>query len=95
MNQTIRVYNESILYEQIPDVSVAIGLNPPEHCKFATIQAEGGDVRYRSDGNDPTSAEGTVLFDGQILEFYGKLLDIKFVDVLAPSKLNVEYFKTR
>lgn len=94
MIQVIDAYNESNGYVQVASVAAATGVGAiPAHTKAVYIQPEGGDVRWRDDGADPTAAAGMILSDGQILKYIGKIADIKFIDIAGPAKLNVTFYK--
>ena len=61
-------------FEQITVSSTAIGVtaslikNGNYEVKSATITAEGGSIRVRTDGTNPTSAVGHLIQDGDIIE---------------------------
>lgn len=60
----------------------------------AFISAEGGDMRYRLDGEDPTAESGHLLKDGNTLDLNSIYLIRKFkvINVAeTPSKLSVSY----
>ncbi len=48
-------------FQEITDMSTAVGLTVPAAAYAAHVQALGGDVFYRLDGTDPTAAIGTKL----------------------------------
>jgi len=87
-------YGDPNGYVQIPAVVVATGLGTiPAHTKVAYIQPIGGDVRWRDDGVDPTAAVGMSLPDGSVMEYVGKLSDLKFIDNGGAAKINAIYYK--
>lgn len=65
----------------------------PQDSKIAYIQVEGGDVKYRDDGTNPTAANGMRLYDGSVLEYSGTLSALKFILASGAPKLNVTYYK--
>jgi hypothetical protein len=81
-------------YQQITDVSSAIGLTVPAGTAFALITPETQAVRWRMDGVDPTSTVGYPLPNGGELQLTAaQLTAIKFIEQAASAKLNVYYFK--
>lgn len=86
--------HEALGYEQIVDLSTAVGLTVPRGAKFALIQAEGANVRWRDDGTAPTATVGMLLSttsDG--LWFTGDLRAVRFIQTTAGAKLNVSYYR--
>lgn len=71
--------------------SVAVGIAPAQYAAQASIQAEGGDVRWRDDGTDPTSSVGMLLKANAILNYSGDLSAIKFIAV-GSGQLNVSTY---
>ena len=60
----------------------------------AFISAEGGDMRYRLDGEDPTAESGHLLKEGNTLDLNSIYLIRKFKVINAtetPGKLTVSY----
>lgn len=92
---SIKSFEEPLGYEQVLNASLAAAtvLNFPAHTKVAYVQAEGGAVRYRDDGTDPAAGVGMLLVDGAVLEYSGKLSDLKFIEENGTPKLNVSYYK--
>lgn len=80
-------------YQQITDVSAAVGLTVPDGATLAVIQAEDQAVRYRDDGTDPTASVGMVIAEGQELVYNGDLSAITFIETTASAKLNVSYYR--
>lgn len=80
-------------FEQIDDLSAAVGLTPPDGCVLALIQATGKAVTWRDDGVDPTSSVGMLLSDGALMEYAGALHAIKFIETDASAILNVTYYR--
>lgn len=66
--------------------------NPPS---YAIIRVEGGDVRYRDDGTDPTSSAGMLLKDLESLEYSGDFSAIKFIAVAGSPTLHVAFYGQR
>lgn len=79
-------------FQQITDLSSAVGLTVPAGSKFALIVPETQDVRWRDDGTDPTSSVGMIIAAKGTLEYAGDLDAIKFIESAASAKLNVSYY---
>lgn len=63
----------------------------------AVITVEDDQVRYREDGTDPTSSEGTLLEVGDVLSYtnanYETILNqVKFIRVTGDAKLKIHYY---
>lgn len=79
-------------FENIPDLSSAIGLTVPEDATRAIIQAETADVRWRDDGTDPDETTGILLEAGAALVYRGNLGALKFIGIEPYATLNVSYY---
>ena len=79
-------------YQQITDVSSAVGLTVPTGANFAIIQAEAQTVRWRDDGTDPTATVGMQIIADQDIFYSGNLDKIKFFEAAASAILNVAYY---
>ncbi len=87
-------------YQQITDVSSAVGLTVPAidpnglnaRPSIALITPEGQAVRWRDDGVAPTSTVGMPLAAGVTLQYDGDLSKIKFIEQTATAKLNISYY---
>lgn len=79
-------------YQQITSLSSAAGLTVPEGAKYALIQAESKDVRWRDDGTAPTGSVGMVLTAGGGMWYDGDLSALLFIQTAASAKLNVLYY---
>jgi len=62
-------------FEEIYVYDSPVGLNPAlyspavgQSASNAFVTSEGGDMRFRVDGNDPTPSTGHLLLDGDMLE---------------------------
>jgi hypothetical protein len=70
----------------------------PANAIGALITVEGDQVRFRSDGTAPTSAEGHLLNVDDVLSFVGAnfqevLETIQFIRVTGDATLRITYFK--
>jgi hypothetical protein len=80
-------------FQQITNLTAAVGLTVPEGALIALIQAETQSVRWRDDGTDPTAGVGNVITADSILLYTGKLSAIKFIQATATAKLNVSFYR--
>jgi len=73
-------------------------LNTVQSLKFkgraALIQAEGDDIRWRDDGEDPDATTGMLLLDGTDMFYTGDLTKLRFIESTGNGILNVSYYKT-
>lgn len=82
-------------YEQIDDLSTAVGLTVPTDAQLAIIRVSGQSVRWRDDGTDPTAAIGMPLAANEPFNYNGDLHAIQFIEVSAGAVLDVSYYKNR
>lgn len=83
----------SLGHQQVTSLSSSASLTVPAGAVYCTLQAETQNVRYRGDGTAPTTAVGTLLYAGaNAIDYVGDLTKLRFIEVLATAKLNVEYF---
>lgn len=80
-------------YQQITDLSSAVGLTVPEGTVLAIIQPETQNVRWRDDGTNPTASVGMVLAAGNSAVYNGGFAALKFIETAVSAKLNVSYYK--
>lgn len=100
MALTLKAVTSCIGYQQITDLSSAVGLTVPTTDKngskqqptFALIVAETQAVRWRDDGTSPTASVGMPLAVGVPLQYDGDLTNIKFIQQTASAKLNISYY---
>lgn len=80
-------------YQQITDLSSAVGLTVPAGTIFALVTPETQAVRWKGDGTNPTAAVGYPLAAGNELEIdAADLGSFKFIEQTASASLNVVYF---
>lgn len=85
-------------YQQITDVSAAVGLSlvgAAANGVRALITATDQDVRWRDDGVNPTASVGMPLTAGSTLPYEGSLSAIRFIESAAGAKLNVTIYGQR
>lgn len=82
-------------YEQVTGLSTAKALTVPSGARYALLQAEGKNIRWRDDGTAPTSTVGMVLTAGDPGFWYNgdALAALSFVEVESTAVLNVSYYK--
>lgn len=85
-------YDKALGYQQITDVSSAVGLTIPAGTTRALIQAQTQPVRWRDDGTNPSATVGMTLSVGSTLDYTGSLPAIKFIEVAASAVLNIAYY---
>lgn len=82
-------------YEQITDLSSAVGLTPPSaYIDLTLIQVEAQAVRWRDDGDAPTSTVGVPLAVGVIFPYNGDPRSIQFIESSAGAILNISYYRS-
>lgn len=67
----------------------------PSNAAYAYIQADGGDLRWRDDGTDPTSTVGHYLAANDDLWYVVDRLPIRFIrdtDEAETTNLHVTYY---
>jgi hypothetical protein len=80
-------------YQQITNLSAAVGLTVPTGARRALVIAETQAVRWRADGTDPSATVGMPLAVATVLDVaLTNLAVIKFFEQAASAKLNVHYF---
>ena len=82
-------------YQQIISPSASIGLvlptdKPPP--RIAVIQVLSQNVRWRDDGNAPTSSVGMQLAVGNDILYTGDLDTIRFIEESAGAEININYY---
>ena len=86
-------------YHQILNASIVTALTCPGNGRIVSIQADGGGVRYRPDGVNPTNTVGVLLVDKEIhtliMGGFGKIQDIKIIEQtpLAGAKVSIVTYK--
>lgn len=91
-SKTVQGYAEPAGYVQIT-CATATGLTVPDFAKYALIQPEAQNVRWRDDGTNPTAAIGQIIVANDTLVYSGKLTAIKFIEVTGTAKVNVTFYK--
>ncbi|MDP3786757.1 MAG: hypothetical protein Q8R05_04305 [Candidatus Omnitrophota bacterium] len=90
------IVHEELAVDYTPVALTPSVYNPPSgpSATFAIIHAEGGAMRYRDDGQNPTQSFGALLEDGDIVElpsiYHIKNFRVVKTDVDA-GKITVTY----
>ena len=100
MAMNIKAVTTCMGYQQITDLSSAVGLTVPvlapdgsnQKPTFALIICETQGIRWRDDGTSPSASVGMILAAGVPLQYDGDLNKIKFIEQAASAKLNVSYY---
>jgi hypothetical protein len=100
MAMNIKAVTTCLGYQQITDLSSAVGLTVPllapdgsnQKPTFALIICETQGVRWRDDGTAPTASVGMPLAAGVPLQYDGDLNKIRFIQQTASAKLNISYY---
>lgn len=100
MATTLKAITTRLGYQQITDLSSAVGLTVPARdvngllCTptIALITPETQGVRWRDDGVAPTASVGMPLAAGVTLQYDGDLSRIQFIQQTASAKLNITYY---
>jgi hypothetical protein len=80
-------------YVQITNLTAAVGLGTiPTGARYAVIQPEGQQVRWRDDGSSPAAGVGMQIPLGKELLYDGDLTALKFIQDAATAKLNVVFY---
>lgn len=81
-------------YEQLTVAGSSIGLaSIPDTCNFVLISVEGAPVRFRDDGTAPTSSVGTLLNDGDRVEYADRPSALRFIRTTSTSAtVNAAYY---
>ena len=100
MSINLNAITVCIGYQQITDLSAAVGLTVPAIDKsglkqmptIALITPLTGNVRWRDDGTNPTASIGMPLAAGVTLQYDGNLRGIKFINNGGTAELNISYY---
>ena len=79
-------------YQQITNVSSAVGLTVPSGATRALIAPLTKDIRWRDDGTNPTASVGMPVTAGTYLSYDGDLNRIQFIETSASAELNITYY---
>jgi hypothetical protein len=78
-------------YQQV-NVSGVVDLEPPNGARVALIVVESHGVRFRDDGEDPTSSTGVPLPKDDKFPYNGDLTAIRFIAQSGTAVINVSYY---
>lgn len=80
-------------YNVAVDDATAVSLTVPPGAKYAQINVNGTDMRYRDDGTDPTATVGMPVAQGAGWFYSGPLSDLTFIAQSGSGTLDVSYYK--
>jgi hypothetical protein len=80
-------------YQQINDLSAAIGLTVPAGSLAALIQCLDQNARWRGDGVAPSATVGMRIANGDTIYYDGDLMQIRFIEETAGAELNVTFLQ--
>jgi len=83
---------QALGYQQITNLSAAVGLTVPQGATRALIAPLSKDIRWRDDGVNPTASVGMPVTAGTYLSYDGNLQNIKFIETSASAEINVTYY---
>lgn len=95
-------YGDCFAYEHISIGSSPVGFSPgvyepPEGkpAQIAMLTVEGGTVRFREDGTDPTSSDGHSISEGDIVVFRGfeNIQRARFIRADGSPSVQVSYYR--
>ena len=100
MSMNLKAITVCIGYQQITDLTSAVGLTVPSLDRtglnqmptFALITPLTANVRWRDDGIAPTGSVGMPLAAGVTLQYDGDLRGIKFINNGGTAELNISYY---
>ena len=99
INSVTFSYQRPLGYQQISATTLvaSTGLNLPtppvgRPIMAAVIQCNGGTVRWRDDGTNPTASIGMSLATGSELDYYGEMTAIKFIVSSGTPILDISYY---
>ncbi|HDR8930420.1 TPA: hypothetical protein QDA84_000413 [Burkholderia vietnamiensis] len=90
--QTVAGSLAPVGYQQITNLTSAAALTPPVGARIASIQAEGGTLRYRDDGTAPTASVGMIISANGGVDYNGNLSAIKLIAATSGAIANVSYY---
>lgn len=84
---------KSLGYQQITDLSAAVGLTIPEGTCFVLFKPTGQAIRFRDDGTNPTASVGYPVAVGYEYVYTGSAPSrIRLIEVTAGAVLDVLYY---
>lgn len=80
-------------YQQITNLSAAVGLTIPAGAAFCLVTPSGQAVRWRDDGTNPTASVGYPLPVGAEMRYSAQSFgSLKFIEVAASAVLDVCFY---
>lgn len=88
----MRIVTNSLGYQQITSLGTATGMLVPAGASMVLVVVEGGSVRWRDDGVDPTASVGMPVYAGASMNYEGPLSQLKFISSSGAPVINVTYY---
>jgi len=88
----LKYTTQALGYQQITNLSSAVGLTVPVGATRALIAPLTKDIRWRDDKTAPTATIGMPVTAGTYLSYDGDLQNIKFIETSASAELNITYY---
>ena len=87
--------DDTIAFEALAVAGTAVGFTEATFANAtrAMVRVEGAQVRYRTDGNDPTASVGVVANDGDVITVSGfrDIKSIRFIRTGSSATVNAEF----
>lgn len=87
--------NDTIAFEALAVAGTAVGFTAGTvaNALLAVARVEGAQVRYRTDGEDPTASVGIVANDGDVITVtgYRDIKSIRFIRTGSSATVNAEF----
>lgn len=77
----------------VSSFSVSTGFTPPANSTVCFVQAEGNNVRFRTDGTAPTASTGQLLPTSVLMQLTANLAGVRFIPVTGSATLDVDCYK--
>ena len=91
------LYRDTFAFEALAVAGTAVGFTAAtfQGAYAAVIRVEGAQVRYRTDGTDPTGTVGMVADAGDVLEINSSrdLQAIRFIRTGGSATVNAEFIR--
>lgn len=80
-------------FEQLSVTTSPQSLTVPANIQSALVSVDGTDIRWRVDGNPPSTTVGHLLKDGQYYEFFGdEARNLQVIATTGTAAVAVTYY---
>lgn len=84
---------KSLGYSQVNVSGAAVGVGVvPSDTIMTLITIDGGDIRFRDDGVNPTASVGMKVDKGGVIKYDADPSTLKFINVSAAASVNVTFY---